>query len=73
VACARRAFRLKPNRAAAAIGAKSQPPTMRSQEDSIMWLRLRNLLMLAMFVWWTTSLIRMDPLLLEWLGAVLGS
>ena len=37
-----------------------------------MLLRWRNLLMLVVFAWWTTSLVRMDPLLLEWVGYVLG-
>ena len=38
-----------------------------------MLLRLCNLLTLVVFAWWATGLVRLDPLLLEWIGHLLGS
>jgi hypothetical protein len=63
---------LKPTGRADAIETQSSDVTMRAEEESMMLLRLRNFLMLVVFGWWTTSLVTMDPFVLEWVAYLLG-
>ncbi len=47
--------------------------TIGTEEGSSMLLRLRNFLMVVVFGWWMSSLMAMDPLMLEWVAALLGA
>lgn len=38
-----------------------------------MMTRFRNFLMLLVFAWWLTSVVSMDPLMLEWVVALTGA
>jgi hypothetical protein len=58
--------------ALSAIDAKPASARMQPTEGSMMWVRLRNVMMLVVFAWWTTSVVSMDPMLLEWVAHVVG-